>query len=251
MTTTSLCLSATLAAGGKKWVRIAYPGTFKGHAAGTFSLTAEVFGQVVRNFRERNLPVPIDVNHASEDPNQNWRVEVASSHGFTRALEVRNSELWGELEVYEPALSAVRSGKLPYLSPAIRFGARHPETGADIGARLTSVALCAQPFLARQKPLELSDSPRVVAPLASAPPRETLSLSQLAERLRREGYSNESACNLALRTFLNPDALNAAAPPPPPVETLSFAQLADRLRQEGYSNEKACNIAARAFMGLA
>jgi hypothetical protein len=156
--------SGALATGGeKKWVQLAYSGTFRGHASGEFTLSRAVFSEVIRNFEDRGLPVPWDVSHSSEDPDQNWRVEVSAAKGYTWALRLGagGDTLEGLSQITDPAaLAAVRSGALAWCSPAFRLNSRHPVTGERIGARLTSVALTAQPFLSKLPKLALTDAAR-------------------------------------------------------------------------------------------
>jgi phage I-like protein len=68
-------------------------------------------------------------------------------------LKVDDRGLWAHVEWLEPARSYIREGKYRWVSPTIRFRARHPETGKDIGARLLSVALTNLPFLPSLAPL--------------------------------------------------------------------------------------------------
>lgn len=141
----------------RAWVKIAYPGRFLGHAAGPFEMTARTFDEIVSNFKTRGKPVVVDINHSSENPATNCTVEGASAKGWFHDLERRGTDLWGELEAKPPALAAIRDGSLPFLSPAVKFGCKDPETGRAIGARLSSVALCTNPFLFRQAPLQMSE----------------------------------------------------------------------------------------------
>jgi Mu-like prophage I protein len=150
-------LSDALKTAPRAWVKVAYPGRFLGHAAGPFEMTTRTFDEIVTNFKARGTPVVVDVNHSSENPATNCSVEGASAKGWFRDLERRGTDLWGEIEVKPSALSAIREGGLPFLSPAIKFGCKDPETGKPIGARLSSVALCTNPFLHRQAPLQLSE----------------------------------------------------------------------------------------------
>ena len=42
------------------WVDVAFEGTWRGHRAGEFSFTREVFEEIVANFRANPNPVPLD-----------------------------------------------------------------------------------------------------------------------------------------------------------------------------------------------
>lgn len=144
-----------------RWNQIAKVGRFLGHPAGPFELTPAVFDEIIRNFREVDGgKVKIDFEHASEADETQGSIPVTGAPAQGRVLDLQNrgeAGLWGLTEFFEPALSYVRQGKYDAFSPAIRFGAKHPETGKPIGARLTSVALVTRPFLRNLQPLAARD----------------------------------------------------------------------------------------------
>lgn len=145
--------AATITAADAKpvWIQIAKVGRFAGHPAGPFELNEKVFAEIVRNFEHVDHgQVPIDFEHACEADASDGAIPVAGApaQGWVRALDNRGANgLWGLVEFLEPARSYIREGKYKGVSPSIRFGARHPESGQLIGARLTSVALTNRPFL--------------------------------------------------------------------------------------------------------
>lgn len=145
------------------WIQIAKVGAFRGHPAGPFALTPEVFDEIVRNFRATsNRAVPIDFEHASEADPTSGSVPVvgAPAQGWIRDLDNRGAAgLWGLVEWLPQARQYIRDGAYRYLSPAIRFGSRDRVTGAQIGARLTSAALTNQPFLDGMAALAAKDKP--------------------------------------------------------------------------------------------
>jgi hypothetical protein len=154
-------LAADATGAGPVWVQIAKPGKFEGHKAGSFEMNTAVFADIVRNFTDVDLgQVAFDFEHASEMPATEGSIPEAGApaQGWVRRLEVRNGSLWGLVDWLEPARTYIKEKKYRYLSPAIRFGARHPETGQPIGARLTSVALTNRPFLRGMMPLVASDA---------------------------------------------------------------------------------------------
>lgn len=144
------------------WNQIAKVGTFRGHPAGPFELSPAIFDQIIRNYREIDGgKVPIDFEHASEADESSGSIPQrgAPAQGWVLDLANRGADgLWGLCRFLEPALTYVREGKYPFFSPAIRFGAKHPETGQPIGARLTSVGLVTRPFLRNMQPLAARDS---------------------------------------------------------------------------------------------
>jgi hypothetical protein len=144
-----------------RWNQVARVGQFRGHPAGAFELNPAVFDQIVRNYREVDKgAVGIDFEHASEADESSGTIPVTGAPLQGRILDLENrgqDGLWGLCEFFEPALTYVREGRYPFFSPAIRFGAKHPETAQPIGARLTSVALVTRPFLRGLQPLAARD----------------------------------------------------------------------------------------------
>jgi Mu-like prophage I protein/Family of unknown function (DUF6582) len=145
-----------------RWNQVARVGRFLGHPSGPFELTPAIFDEIVRNFENVDGgSVPIDFEHASEADETAGSIpqEGAPAAGWVKRLENRGAEgLWGLTHLLEPALTYVREGRYKNFSPAIRFGAKHPETAQPIGARLTSVALVTRPFLREMQPLAARDS---------------------------------------------------------------------------------------------
>ena len=137
-------------------IQLACVGTFRGHGAGPFTLDSKVFDQIVANFNARGLLVPIDAEHASEQDAAEGSIPVtgAPAFGWIHSIENRGRDgLWGMVEWLEPARTYIKEGRYKYLSPAIRFGARDPVTGKDVGARLSSAAITNSPFLDQLAPL--------------------------------------------------------------------------------------------------
>jgi hypothetical protein len=143
------------------WIQLAKCGQFRGHPAGPFELTPQIFAEIVSNFHAtQNQRIPIDFEHASEqDPAQGSIPHAgAPAQGWILDLDNRGGAgLWGLVEWLEPARSYVREKKYRFFSPAIRFGAKDRVTGQPIGARMTSGALTNNPFLDGMAPLAASD----------------------------------------------------------------------------------------------
>ncbi|HEY1692256.1 MAG TPA: phage protease [Polyangiaceae bacterium] len=132
------------------WIQLAECGSWKGHPAGPFEMTPATFSEVVRNFEARELPIPWDYEHASEQPATEGSVPQKGSPApaWVHRLENRGvGGLWGLTEFLDQARGQIQRGEYAFLSPAMRFGCRDSRTGDKIGARLTSVALTNQPFL--------------------------------------------------------------------------------------------------------
>lgn len=147
---------------GPVWIQIARCGDFHGHPAGSFALNPSVFADICRNFVDVDRgQVAFDFEHASEmEPTDGTTPQAgAPAQGWIRQLDNRGLlGLWALVEWLEPARTYIREGKYRHVSPAIRFNARHPETGKPIGARLTSVALTNRPFLRGMTPIMATDT---------------------------------------------------------------------------------------------
>lgn len=144
----------------RTWNQVARVGEFKGHPQGEFAFTPEVFGRLVENFNATaNGRVPVDYEHFSETLDGNVAQEGAPALAWVVALDNRGEQgLWGLFEWVDPtAVGHVKAGRYMYLSPAVSFNAVDRESGAEIGPRLTSVALTNHPFLDGMAPLVASE----------------------------------------------------------------------------------------------
>ncbi len=133
------------------WLQLAETGHWLGHPSGEFEMTPETFAQIVTNFKNRGLPVPFDMGHASEQPPTEGSLpeKGAPAQGWVHMLDNRgDAGLWGLTEWFDYAREGIQAGRFAFLSPAMRFGSKDPVTGKPIGARLTSVAITNAPFLA-------------------------------------------------------------------------------------------------------
>ena len=142
------------------WNQLAEVGKFSGHPAGDFELSPAVFAQICANFARDRLPIPIDMEHASEQEPTDGTIPThgAPAVGWIYQLENRGAAgLWGLVEWLEPARSYIKEGKYKFISPAIRFESRDRVTGQPIGARLTSAGITNQPFLRNMQPLVAKD----------------------------------------------------------------------------------------------
>lgn len=143
------------------WIQVAKCGAFKGHPAGEFELTPQIFDQMVANFLATdNRRIPIDFEHASEAQATDGSVPVtgAPAQGWIIDLKNRGADgLWGLVQWLEPAREYIKQGQYRYFSPAIRFNSRDRVTGKPIGARLTSGGLTNSPFLDGMQPLVARD----------------------------------------------------------------------------------------------
>jgi hypothetical protein len=176
------------------WVQLAEVGSWRGHAAGPFEMTPKTFDEIVSNFNDRGLPVAGDYEHASEsDPTEgSVPTSGAPATGWAHRLMNRGiGGLWGLVEWLDKARQQIKSGEYAFLSPAIRFGAKDPQTGRDIGARLASFGITNSPFLSQIGRLHAArDLPAVTA---SARAAETAATHLLDDTHRREVHAMKVA----------------------------------------------------------
>ena len=141
-------------------IQVARPGSFKGHPQGGFAMDGETFAGIIRNFEaSKNRRIPVDYEHATEMVSAPGVLQHgAPAVGWVTSLAMRGEDLWATVDwVDSAAVEAIRSGRYAYCSPAVVFGAVDPESGENIGARLTSVALTNRPFLDGMEPLTARD----------------------------------------------------------------------------------------------
>ena len=149
------------AVGHTTWNQIARYGEFRGHPQGAFVFAAETFGEIIANFSATaNGRVPVDYEHTSEVLPENVAQEGVPAVAWIVALEDRGDRgLWAAFEWCDAqAVEYVRARRYLYVSPAVQFTAIDRETGAEIGARLTSVALTNHPFLDGMAPIVASET---------------------------------------------------------------------------------------------
>jgi Mu-like prophage I protein len=139
----------------KVWIQCAVTGDFRGHKTGPFSMTADTFDQCVNNFNRDGVDIQWDIAHSSEQG-----LGSAPAVGWISKLERRGDTLWGLTEWLPETREAILRKQWKYASPAVRFGAKDPKSGLDIGAKLTSMALVSRGFLKDLPPVQASDDQR-------------------------------------------------------------------------------------------
>lgn len=154
---------------GPKWVQITREGDFPGYLGGLrpFSFTRVDLEAMVSNIQMHPAfvagaeganatghVIPWDFNHASEASPVEGGLPIvgAPSQGWTLDMQLRDgvdgrAELWALTQFLEPARTYVKSGQYLWASVAVAFDAVHPETGQNIGALITSIALTNTPFV--------------------------------------------------------------------------------------------------------
>lgn len=124
-------------------IQVVLPGKWKTHPAGPFLVDEQTQIEMVKNFNAVGADVVIDLEHASlieGDP--------APAAGWIKQLHNRNGAgVWADVEWTPLGRNMLSNKEKRYVSPVIIFGAKDPETGDSIGAKLDSVALTNRPYL--------------------------------------------------------------------------------------------------------
>ncbi|HLI03855.1 MAG TPA: phage protease [Terriglobia bacterium] len=131
-----------------------------------FSITPKHLAEIKRNFERRQVPINVDYDHASEQPEVALGGPIPSAgelvaiEGPETYVDPRGNTrqiLWGRFDPTDRARALVRAREYRYVSPAIDFNAKSKETGEPLGAALTTVALTNRPFLEEMPQVRLSD----------------------------------------------------------------------------------------------
>lgn len=163
-----------------KWQKLAYAGSFAGHPGGKFEMTPQTFSEIEKNFKTEGLDVVFDYEHASEmsvaESPAKGRGEAIAS-GWIRDVQARPDGLYGLVAWTDKAYSMLKNQEVRYISPAIRFGSKDKVTGAPIGAKLSSAALCQKPFLSSLPPALASDPDTTAFLCSEITPSELVTLA--------------------------------------------------------------------------
>jgi hypothetical protein len=194
------------------WQQLAVAGEFLGHKTGPFKLDAGVFDECVNNFEKDAVEVQWDIGHASEKGDGS-----APAVGWISRLERRGNSLWGLTAWLPETRQAILEKRWQYASPAIRFSAKDPKSGRDVGAKLSSMALVSRGFLKDLAPVQandgasgtlvmgneipIADSAAPTPAMRFAHPADRIAheraIERAAERERAEAAKIESARNAA------------------------------------------------------
>lgn len=140
----------------RTWIQVAQIGKYKGHPAGPFEFTSEVFDQMVANHEANpNGIVPQDYEHSSEAPGASVFQHGAPAVGWIMQLENRDVDgLWAYVGwVSAPCIEFIRGHQYKFCSPAVVFDATDPVTGDSVGPVLVSCACTNRPFLQGMRPI--------------------------------------------------------------------------------------------------
>lgn len=163
------------------WEQIAKEGEYKGHASGEFTLDAQVFADIIKNFRAHpsyraadvrtpwteggdnsnsGRVIPWDFHHANEAAPTSVAVQGAPAQGWVLDLKTEQGPdgltLWALTDWLEPARTYIRNGQYQWSSVAIWPDSHDAVTGKPIGTYLSSVAITNDPFIQGMQPLAAS-----------------------------------------------------------------------------------------------
>lgn len=113
------------------------------------TINGETIRQMIRNFVERGVEVPLSYEHAIEDPDV-ARGQPIPAAGWLKELEPapdKDGVLWGWARFTDETVKLVQNDQYKYISPAWSTHYADRTTGKDQGAALTSIALTNRPFL--------------------------------------------------------------------------------------------------------
>jgi phage I-like protein len=232
------------------WIDIAGPGEWKGHPAGAFTLTPEVFASCIAAFDAQANPIEVDYDHASLTPNPNGGSPAA---GWVQALEMRGDRLWACVEWTARAAARIRAGEFRYCSGVFDFDSVDRKTGGHTVCAMDSVALTNRPFIDGQQPIALS---RGAAQLEIPMPEETPPAAQvddagkmLAARLMEATGLDAAALLAALDAHLEHvvAVLKGEAPASvaPPAAPAAIAPASDVAALTAQVTALSANLAAR------
>lgn len=130
-------------------IQVARLGAWKTHPAGPFEISAMDIKQMVENFNRFENDVMVDYDHQSLEPG----VKAVAAGWVKQLFDLGDAGLWALVDWTEDAKWEVLNKKFKYVSPALVFNFKDPETGKDLGTHLDSVALTGRPFIDGMLPI--------------------------------------------------------------------------------------------------
>ncbi len=112
-------------------------------------LSPDLLKQMVHNFSDRAVEVPLSYEHTIEKPDVAQGQPIPAA-GWIKELEAQpdsDGVLWGWAQLTDEARNLVKTDQYKYVSPAFAFHYPNHKTGRDQGGTLLSVALTNRPFL--------------------------------------------------------------------------------------------------------
>lgn len=138
-------------------IEIAKVGTYAGYSDGEFSLTEEVFEEVIRNFNREENPLPVYRGHADVVASETGATEEPPAVGWILGLTQEDGKLFAAVELTQEIEEQIKAGNYKFTSIYMRGDETDRNTGETIGNRLVSLALTNQPFILGCSEIQLSN----------------------------------------------------------------------------------------------
>lgn len=147
------------------WVHLCLYGAWKGHSAGEFEFSREVFDQLIANFDSLANPVPWTIGHPDgATPAPGYVLQLAIKGDGTG----EHDGLYALTEWTAKTATEIREGGWRFCSVYVDFESIDRKSNEPIGCELIQVGLTNNPFLDGQKPITLSrlgaQEPRTMKP---------------------------------------------------------------------------------------
>lgn len=124
-----------------KEIKVAVIGKWKGHHAGQFEIDQTDLEQMIENFKNRGLSIPIDYEHESLENKK------APAIGWVDELYIKDNALYALPKWNDEARELIANKQYKYISPVFMFNSVDRVSGKGIGTTLQSIALTNTPFL--------------------------------------------------------------------------------------------------------
>lgn len=134
-----------------KEIKVAVIGKWKGHSAGAFEISQADLEQMIENFKNRGLSIPIDYEHES------LKNQKAPAIGWVDELYIKDNALYALPKWCDEARELIKNKQYKYISPVFMFNSIDAVSGKGIGTTLQSIALTNTPFLAELGEISLKN----------------------------------------------------------------------------------------------
>lgn len=124
-----------------KEIKVAVIGKWRGHLAGAFEISQTDLEQMIENFKNRGLSIPIDYEHESLENKK------APAIGWVDELYIKDNALFAVPKWNDEARELIKNKQYKYISPVFMFNSVDSVSGKGIGTTLQSIALTNTPFL--------------------------------------------------------------------------------------------------------
>lgn len=152
-------------------IQVASYGEYKGHPAGPFEFSPEVFAQIKANFDRDKMPLPLTYDH----PKYGLGNPVRKA-GRIIDLDIRQDGLYAVCEFTREAVELNRNGSYRYCSVVIIPESFDRASNEPIGCELLEVALTDSPFIPNLREVRLSrDSEHLMEAIRELGPDKPIS----------------------------------------------------------------------------